>query len=247
MFVTPLGASATGPEPQRRLRRPVLLVRRQGPRRSRFIPFLHVDVTRRDTGERTRQYGPWFQIDAPDRTARVLFPFWGTYTDAQETRHLGASRPSSGCAATTATASTRCCRSTGGRRSATGGRRSSGCTTIAPRPACTTTASRRSSSARRTRNAASRPFRRLLTYLRNENNGESAWRWALLYFHKHDRESGMTTLFPVYWSFKRGGHETAVGFPFYWHVADAQARTDRGRTRSRSSGRTRVAGARAGS
>ena len=68
--------------------------------------------------------------------------------------------------------------------------------------------------------------------MRNDNNGESAWRWALLYFHKHDRESGMTTLFPVYWSFRRGGHETAVGFPFYWHVADARENR-RGPTRSR--------------
>src|SRR4029078_232270 len=61
----------------------------------------------------------------------------------------------------------------------------------------------------------------LLSFLREEKGGENAWQWNALYFHKHDRDSSLSTLFPVYWSFKRAGHETAIGFPFYWHVADA--------------------------
>ena len=27
-------------------------------------------------------------------------------------------------------------------------------------------------------------------------------------------------MFPLFWSYKSGGHTTAVGFPLYWHVAD---------------------------
>jgi hypothetical protein len=48
------------------------------------IPLLHVDVTNHATGERTRQFGPWFAIDAPGRRSRVLVPLYGRYDDAQE-------------------------------------------------------------------------------------------------------------------------------------------------------------------
>ncbi len=48
------------------------------------IPFLYADVTNRATGERTRQYGPWFALDAPGSRSRILFPFYGRYDDAKE-------------------------------------------------------------------------------------------------------------------------------------------------------------------
>ncbi|HVR62440.1 MAG TPA: hypothetical protein VMU50_11100 [Polyangia bacterium] len=46
---------------------------------------LYADVTRLATSERTRQFGLWFQIDAPEYRSRVLFPLFGHYEDKQET------------------------------------------------------------------------------------------------------------------------------------------------------------------
>ncbi|HEX2660395.1 MAG TPA: hypothetical protein VHU40_19075, partial [Polyangia bacterium] len=48
---------------------------------ARGIPGLFADVTRSDTGERTRQWGPVVAIDAPGRKARVVFPLFGQYRD----------------------------------------------------------------------------------------------------------------------------------------------------------------------
>jgi len=48
------------------------------------VPFIYADITNHATSERTRQYGPWFAIDAPASRSRVLFPFYGRYDDAQE-------------------------------------------------------------------------------------------------------------------------------------------------------------------
>ena len=220
VLVTPLFASAKGPNRSGGFAGPYIWYDDKD-LSFRFIPFLHVDMTRRDTGERTRQYGIWFQVDAPDRTARVLFPFWGTYTNPQETGTW------------VLPTFFRLRRNNGDRvdaflplywRSSFGDRR----TTViglyydrtAPGVHNYGVAPLFFRAQNAERSITTVPL--LLTYLRNDNNGESAWRWALLYFHKHDRESGMTTLFPVYWSFQRGGHETAVGFPFYWHVADAR-------------------------
>ena len=139
----------------------------------RFIPFLHIDVTRHDTGERTAPVRPL----VPDRRARAHARACCSRSSAA-TRRAGDATPGSfptllpACAATTATASTRSCRSTGGRRSATGRRPSSASTTIAPRPASTTSASCRSSSTRATRSAASPSSRRCSPYRRNEHDGE---------------------------------------------------------------------------
>ncbi|HVZ74435.1 MAG TPA: hypothetical protein VHJ20_18770 [Polyangia bacterium] len=49
-----------------------------------FVPLLYADVGRKDTGERTRQIGPWFQLDGPGHRARVLFPLAGHYSDEHE-------------------------------------------------------------------------------------------------------------------------------------------------------------------
>ncbi len=48
------------------------------------VPFIYADVTNHATDERTRQYGPWFEIDAPGSRSRIFFPFYGRYDDAQE-------------------------------------------------------------------------------------------------------------------------------------------------------------------
>ena len=186
----------------------------------RFIPFLHADVTHHDTGERTRQYGLWFQVDAPDRKARVLFPLFATYTNPQETGtwvvpsyfrlrrnngdHVDALLPLYW-------------------RSQFGDRKT---TVVGPFYDRTAPGVHNFGvvpfffyARNPERSVTVVPF--LLSFMREENGGESAWQWNVLYFHKHDRESSLSTLFPIYWSFKRAGHETAVGFPLYWHVADA--------------------------
>jgi hypothetical protein len=46
--------------------------------------LVFADVTRSDTGERTRQWGPYFAIDGRDHSSRVLLPLFGHYTDANE-------------------------------------------------------------------------------------------------------------------------------------------------------------------
>jgi len=186
----------------------------------RFIPFLHADITHHDTGERSRQYGLWFQVDGPKHTARVLFPLFATYTDPDERGTW------------VLPSFFRMRRDNGDRvdallplywRSQFGDRRT---TVVGPYYDRT---------APGVHNFGVVPFffharnpersvtvvPLLLSFLREEKGGENAWQWNLLYFHKHDRDSSLSTLFPVYWSFKRAGHETAVGFPFYWHVADA--------------------------
>jgi len=49
------------------------------------VPPLYFDLTRRSTGERTRMFGPYLLMDAPRRSARVLFPLWARYTEPHET------------------------------------------------------------------------------------------------------------------------------------------------------------------
>jgi hypothetical protein len=188
----------------------------------RFIPFLHTDVTRHDTGERTRQYGPWFQIDAPGKKARSLFPIFATYEDTHEKDTW------------VVPTFFRLRRDNGDRvdaflplywRSAFGDRRT---TVIGPYYDRTAPGVENygvvpfffyAHDQQRTITAI--PL--VLSFLREDYSGESAWQWSLLlYFHKHDKESRLTTLFPLFWSYKKAGHETAVAFPLYWHVADAQ-------------------------
>ncbi len=43
------------------------------------VPPLYFDVTRHETGERTRLIGPYFQLDAPGQRTRALFPLWAHY------------------------------------------------------------------------------------------------------------------------------------------------------------------------
>jgi hypothetical protein len=186
----------------------------------RFIPFLHADVTQHATGERTRQYGPWFQIDAPGRRTRVLFPLWGQHTDERETdtwvfpsyfrmRRVNGDRVD-------AVVPLYWRSSFGDRQTTVVGvyydRTSPGVHNFGFAPIFFH---------HRNPDRSVTVIPPLLTFRRNERDGESVWHWTALYFHKHDRESSWTTLFPIYWAHARGGHETAIGFPLYWHVADA--------------------------
>ena len=186
----------------------------------RFIPFLHADITRHATGERTRQYGPWFAVDAPGSRARALIPFFGTYSDERETDtwvfpsyfrmrradgdHVDALLPFYW--------------------SSTFGDRHT--TVVGPYYDRTAPGTHNYGlvplffhHANQERSVTVIPP--LLTYRRNEHDGENVSHWTALYFHKHDKDSSWTAVFPLWWSHTHGDHEMAVGFPLYWHVADA--------------------------
>jgi len=219
VIATPLYASARGPNRSGGFLGPYIWYDDKD-LSFRFIPFLHADITHHDTGERARQYGLWFQTDGPGHKSRVLFPFVATYTDPDETGTW------------VLPSFFRMRRNNGDRvdallplywRSQFGDRKT---TVVGPYYDRTAPGVHNFGvvpfffhARNPERSITAVPL--LLSFLREEKGGENAWQWNILYFHKHDRESSLSTLFPVYWSFKRGGHETAVGFPVYWHVADA--------------------------
>ena len=51
---------------------------------ARGIPLLYLDHTQLDTGERTRQWGPYVATDGPGHQARALVPLWAHYENPQE-------------------------------------------------------------------------------------------------------------------------------------------------------------------
>src|SRR5262249_27972987 len=154
----------------------------------------------------TRQYGPWFAVDAPGRRSRVLFPIYGSYSDERETDTW------------VFPSYFRMRRNDGDRVDA-----------LVPFYWSSSFGDRRTSVIRlyydRTppgvhnygfapifshAHSAQRDWPvipPLLTVRRNEGDGASVWHWTLLYFHKHDRDSSFTTAFPIYWARRHGGHE----------------------------------------
>jgi hypothetical protein len=84
VLVTPLFASAKGPRRSGGFVGPFIWYR--GTDHSLdLLPLLYTDLSHKSTGERFRQWGPFFQVDGPGRRARVLFPLFGRYADDQET------------------------------------------------------------------------------------------------------------------------------------------------------------------
>lgn len=83
VLVTPLFASAHGPRRAGGFVGPYIWYRGVDVDAS-VVPVLYADLSRKSTGERTRQWGPYFQVDGPGRQARVLFPLFGRYVDARE-------------------------------------------------------------------------------------------------------------------------------------------------------------------
>ena len=221
VLVTPLYASARGPERSAGFAGPYIWYDDKE-LSLRFVPFLHTDVTNHETHERTRQFGPWFTMDAPGRRARVLFPLFGTYTDERETDTW------------VVPTYFRMRRNNGDRvdallpfywKSTLGDRTT---TVIGPfyhraAPGVENFGVVPLFFYARNPERSLTVIPPLLSYRRNEHDGEKVRQLTLLYFHKHDKETSLTTLFPLFWSYKRGAKETAVGFPLYWHVADAKA------------------------
>ena len=83
VLVTPLGGATRGPNRAAGFIGPYFWYEDKAIA-VRFIPLLHADITNRVTGERTRQYGPWFQTDASDHWSRAFFPVFGVYQDNDE-------------------------------------------------------------------------------------------------------------------------------------------------------------------
>jgi hypothetical protein len=220
LWVTPLAASARGPNRSGGFVGPYIWYDDRE-LSLRFIPVLHADITRHATGERTRQFGPWFQIDGPDRATRVLFPLFGRHRDQRETD-------------TWVFPSYFRMRRTNGDavdallplywRSSFGGKTTTVVTLFYNRTAPGVHNWGLAPLIFRARNQerSITVIPPLLTYRRSEADGERVQQWSALYFHKHDKNNSTTVVFPLYYAWKRQQREVAIGFPLYWHVANAK-------------------------
>jgi hypothetical protein len=83
VLVTPLGGYGKGPQRAFGMVGPFFWYHDPA-RILRGLPPIYFDATNKATGERSRVFGPWFQIDAPDHNARVLFPLVATYRDPDD-------------------------------------------------------------------------------------------------------------------------------------------------------------------
>jgi hypothetical protein len=222
VFVTPLAASARGPNRSAGFVGPYFWYEDKD-LSARFVPVLFSDVVRKDIGERRRQYLNWFQIDAPGKKARVLFPLFGHYEDAHETDTWAFPN------------FFRMRRANGDRvdsfllywKSQFGDK-----TTTVIGPYYDRTAPG-------VHNTGVIPFffyarnpQRTLTTVplalffyrrKHEENRTTLW-WGPVY-HNSDSSGRMTTVFPLVWSRRRGPSRVDIGFPFYWHVANSEAKT----------------------
>jgi hypothetical protein len=66
----------------------------------------------------------------------------------------------------------------------------------------------------------------LLLFYHRDHKAESTWLWAALLYHTSDKNGSTTSLFPVLWSKTRGPRSYDVLFPIFWHFTDTEARTD---------------------
>ena len=218
VLATPLYASARGPNRSGGFAGPYIWYDDKE-LSFRFIPFLHADITHHDTGERVRQYGLWFQMDAPGRKSRVLFPLFAKYDDENE--HDTWVAPTY----------FRMRRNNGDHVDAfvpfywhsTFGDRDT--TVVGPFYDRTAPGVHNFGLApllfyARNPERSITVIPPLLTFRRSEHDGENVWHWSILYFHKHDKDSSLTTLFPLYWGWSDKHRETRFFFPVYWHVAN---------------------------
>jgi hypothetical protein len=189
-----------------------------------FIPLLYADATRRATGERTRQYGPWFAIDGPGRKARVLFPLFGTYADARESdtwvfpsyfrlRRANGDRVDTFLPVFWQS-------SFGDRQTTIVGpyydRTAPGVHDVGVVPLFFYA---------RNTERTSTVIPLLLFWQKHDFKNDSDWVSCLLFYHSRERDGSTTALFPIYWARERGGHRQRFVFPIYWHVADDAAQS----------------------
>jgi hypothetical protein len=223
VLFTPVYASARGPRRAAGFVGPYLWYR-DAAISARGVPFLYADVTRPATGERTRQYGLWFQIDGPGRSARMLYPFFLRYDDAHEHDTYVfptyfRQRRSDGYAVdsflpffwrseyqgrTTTVVGPFYDRSARGLHDtglvplwfyAKNDQRS--ITVIPP----------------------------LLFFRRRDFDTDSERIWCALYYHRREGPAYTTAIFPLWLSGAADGQSHAVLFPIFWHFADERAQS----------------------
>ncbi|HEV3033046.1 MAG TPA: hypothetical protein VG319_15480, partial [Polyangia bacterium] len=223
VVVTPVGFSARGPRRSAGFFGPYFWFDNED-LHARFVPLLYADVSRRATGERTRQFGPFFALDGPGHRSRVLFPLAGHYEDDRETDtyvfpSFFRQRRTDGTRVDALVPLF--WRSTGPDRSTT---------VVGPwydhaAPGVHDTG-----------------FVPLWFHASNAERSLTVI-LPLLFFHDHDFKSdeerlllallwhssgpsgSSTTLFPVWWAGSAAGKRHAVVFPIFWHFADSTAKT----------------------
>jgi hypothetical protein len=223
VLVTPVGFSARGPRREAGFFGPYFWFK-DADLDARFVPLLYADVSRRATGERTRQWGPFFALDGPGHKSRVLFPLFGHYEDEGESdtyvfpsffhqRRTDGTRVdalvplfwhSAGADRSTTVVGLWYDRSAPGVHD-TGfvpfwfhARNAERSLTVIP------------------------PL--LFVHRHDFKNDEERLLFALLW-HSRDRSGSSTTLFPVWWSGEAAGKSHAVAFPLFWHFTDAKAKS----------------------
>jgi hypothetical protein len=223
VLITPLGASARGPNREAGFVGPYLWYK-DADLSATLVPLLYADVTRKTTGEHTRQFGPWFQIDAPGRKSRVLFPLFGRYQDERETDTF------------VFPTYFRQRRTDGGRVDmllplfwhSSGGDKS---TTVVgtwydhTAPGVHNTGFAPFWFHARNRERSFTIIPPLLFFHRHDVRQDTERLWCALLWHTRDGEASRTTLFPFWWSRSAKGKGYQVLFPIFWHYADAKEHT----------------------
>ncbi|HEX2660481.1 MAG TPA: hypothetical protein VHU40_19505, partial [Polyangia bacterium] len=197
---------------------------------ARGIPGLFADVTRSDTGERTRQWGPVVAIDAPGRKARVVFPLFGQYRDDKETDTFVfpsyfRQRKTDGSYSVDSFLPLFWHSNWQGRTTTVVGpyydREGLGVhnTGLVPFYFWAKNADR-----------TLLCIPPLLTFHRHDFRAGTSLTWAGPFYHSESTKRATTVLFPFYWAGREGdaqgddanGRDHRIVLPFYWHFRDGQ-------------------------
>jgi hypothetical protein len=194
---------------------------------ARGIPLLYFDARNHATGEHARQVGPWFEVEGPGHVAKLLFPLYGRYDDANEHDTYVfptyfRQRKSDGYAVDSflplywhARKGARATTMVGlwyRHRDPDAGVLDTG---LAPLYFYAKNSER-----------SLLIVPPLLLFRRADFKDQTVRLTAGLVYHSSDRESHSTVVFPLWWS----GHDKArshrVLFPVYWHFADQEKQTE---------------------
>ncbi|HSZ83172.1 MAG TPA: hypothetical protein VLA14_12865 [Polyangia bacterium] len=222
VLVTPVGFAARGPRRAAGFFGPFFWFKNQD-LDARFIPLLYADLSRRSTGERTRQVGPFFALDGPGHKSRVLVPLFGHYEDAGESDtyvfpSIFHQRRADGGKVDTFLPFF--WHSSGGDRE----------TTViglwydhtAPGVHDTGFAPFYFHARNAARSLTIIPL--LLAFHEHDVATDADRTLAALFWHTRDKVSSSTVLFPLWWSGESDGKSHHVVFPIFWRFADAKAK-----------------------
>jgi hypothetical protein len=222
IFATLLGGSFEGPFRSGGFVGPFVWYR-DADTTARFVPLLYADVTKRATGERTRQFGPWFQIDAPNHRSRVLFPLFGHYEDEHERGTW------------VLPTFFRLRRDNGDKvdallpvfwRSSFGDRKTTvfGLYYDRTRPGVHDNGVVPFYFYARNPERTLAVVPPLLLVYEHDVASNHTWLWAGPLFHSSDAEHRTTVLFPLLWSRRDGTRTTDILFPLFWRFGDTAAK-----------------------